>query len=75
MTKTFMLGYETLNNDDEERVYSAQDLNFRQGPVCQHSFKRISGTRVECERCGVGYIDNHDFPIDELNAYYKNHPE
>ncbi len=71
---TYTKGFERLTEDDET-VYSATDLNFKQGPACKHRFKRVSNTRVECELCGVGYIDNHDFPIEELNEYYKHNPE
>lgn len=36
---------------------------------CDHSFTRLSSTRVVCKRCGLGFFDNpaDPFPVEEMN--------
>jgi len=40
------------------------DQNF-----CDHSFKRLSPTRVLCPKCGLGFFDDplDPFPVEEMN--------
>lgn len=74
-----MEDYKVIETKEEEseiegKVYQATDLNFRQDKKCKHSFKRKTSTRVECEKCHVGFFDNGDFPLEEMNLYYhKNY--
>lgn len=69
MTKNYTKDYSTQETE-EGRVYQAIDLNFRPDKKCNHKFIRKSSTKVECEKCHVGFFDNGDFPLNELNKYY-----
>lgn len=64
-----------LDNEEHpegrEEIHVAEDLNFKQKPKCKHFFRRISSSKVECVKCGVGFFDNGDFPIKEMNDFYK----
>lgn len=65
-----MHSYKTEETEDG-KVYSTTNLNFKKKLACHHKFKRVTSTEVQCLNCGVGFYDNGDFPIDELNDFYK----
>lgn len=58
------------NNGVEEETFVTDDLNFKPRIQCPHSFIRVSGKRVECIRCHIGYFDNGDFPLEKVNSFY-----
>jgi hypothetical protein len=41
--------------------------------ICDHTFTRLSATRVLCKRCGLGFFDNplDPFPVEEINKLIK----
>jgi len=41
-----------------------KDPNF-----CNHTFTRLSATRIQCKKCGLGFFDNplSPFPVEEIN--------
>jgi hypothetical protein len=58
-------------DDLDETMYLADDL-VREDRGCNHFFVRVASNRVECKKCHAGFMDAGDFPIDELNDFYKN---
>lgn len=61
------------NNDLEEAIYSKEYEEVR----CDHVFKRISPTKVECVNCHAGFYDSPDdpFPIDDYLTEFYNDPK
>ena len=57
--------------DGKEEIYVAEDLNFKPKPQCKHHFRRTSAKNVECTHCHIGFIDDGDFPVNEMNEFYK----
>lgn len=40
---------------------------------CDHTFNRLSPTRVLCKKCGLGFFDDpfDPFPVEEMNKKIK----
>jgi len=45
--------------------------------LCNHSFRRISTSRIQCHKCGLGFFDNpfDPFPVEEVNKAVKKEVE
>lgn len=41
---------------------------------CDHKFIRLTISRIQCKRCGLGFYDNpfSPFPVEEMNKMIKN---
>jgi hypothetical protein len=57
---------ENLNKEPKEFY---ENSNSYEVSMCEHYFTRLSPTRVQCKKCGLGFFDNpfDPFPIDEIN--------
>lgn len=60
------------NSKDPKEFYehsNPEDVSF-----CNHYFKRISESRVMCQKCGLGFFDNpfDPFPINEINKQIES---
>jgi hypothetical protein len=62
----------TKSKDDfEEDIYESDNLVL-DDKRCSHFFYRVAANRVECKKCGIGFMDAGDFPIQELNDFYSD---
>lgn len=60
----------TENHNDSKNPKEFYEMGGKQDPnFCNHTFTRLSVTRVVCQKCGIGFFDNpfNPFPVDEIN--------
>jgi len=53
--------------DDNRERFGAESygVEIKKQPGCEHFFFRKSYNEVECQRCHIGYIDEHRFILDK----------
>jgi hypothetical protein len=56
-------------NDSKEIKEFYQNSKPQEVNSCEHFFTRLSVSRVQCRKCGLGFFDNpfDPFPVDEIN--------
>lgn len=62
------------HNDSKEYKEFYQNSNSQDVNTCEHFFIRLSPTRCQCKKCGLGFFDSpfDPFPIDEINKQTIN---
>jgi hypothetical protein len=55
--------------DTKEIKEFYQNSNAQEVNTCEHFFLRLSLSRVQCKKCGLGFFDSpfDPFPVDEIN--------
>jgi hypothetical protein len=58
---------QTENHNEPKEFY--EKSNPEEVNMCEHSFERISTTRIQCRKCHLGFFDNpfSPFPVEEIN--------
>lgn len=61
-------------NDSKEFKEFYEQRTGKDANLCEHFFVRLSPTRIQCKKCGIGFFDNpfDPFPVDEINKQTIN---
>jgi len=61
-------------NDSKDIKEFYEQRDGKDASLCEHSFVRLSATRIQCKKCGIGFFDNpfDPFPVDEINKQIVN---
>jgi len=64
----------TLTKTSDEPLEFYEHRTNKDPITCEHIFKRLSPTRVVCQKCGIGFFDNpfNPFPVEEINKQTRN---